>query len=198
MKIIVALALVAFCIFTFFFNTMTIFIIGSFWFWTLVIATICVMIYTEEMDDSNAGVYSVLELALFFGILYWFGAKEFVVNIFSYILHNPFQTLGWILAYAICGVIYGTYRWYDYCIELKNRHIKYQTYDLTSKGIIALTPQILDNKSRFMRWMWFWPVLGIWTLLHDPLQKLYTAIFNFVSSYLQKIADKIFSSIPAK
>jgi hypothetical protein len=41
-----------------------------------------------------------------------------------------------------------------------------------------------------MTWMSFWPMSLLWTLLNDPIRKLFTEIYTRISGTLQKIADR--------
>lgn len=53
-------------------------------------------------------------------------------------------------------------------------------------------PQAGENKGRIMLWMTYWPVSAVWTLVDDPVRRLFLAIWEWLSGTFQRISDRAF------
>ena len=58
-----------------------------------------------------------------------------------------------------------------------------------------LPPQVKDNKTRIIRWMSFWPVVLLWTVMRDSLTQAWQFIYDTTYHWLQQIADRMFSGV---
>lgn len=58
-------------------------------------------------------------------------------------------------------------------------------------------PQVRDYKYNILRWVGYWPVSVIWTLISDFVRRISKAIYNVIQSWLQAISDKMFADIKA-
>jgi hypothetical protein len=59
----------------------------------------------------------------------------------------------------------------------------------------GLAPLARTNKSRIMMWMGYWPFSALWTMIDEPIKKAFRAIYNYISSTLQRISDDAFANI---
>jgi hypothetical protein len=91
------------------------------------------------------------------------------------------------MAYLALGTGWAVIKWWSY-VRKQLRNWKPRNY-----GTGATEPQrilVKEHKSRIMTWMSFWPMSLLWTLLNDPIRKLFTEIYTRISGTLQKIADR--------
>lgn len=59
----------------------------------------------------------------------------------------------------------------------------------------ALVPSPRDHKARIMIWMAWWPWSMLWTLLNDPIKRLFRAIYRALLTRLQKISERAFRRV---
>jgi len=55
-------------------------------------------------------------------------------------------------------------------------------------------PEAKKFKRRIMIWMVHWPWSCIWTIINDPIKKLFKYIFRKLQAFYQRIADKAYCS----
>ena len=58
-------------------------------------------------------------------------------------------------------------------------------------------PQVQDYKYDILRWLGYWPINLIWTLINDFVKRVSKTIYNMISGMLQSISDKVFSDVRA-
>jgi hypothetical protein len=76
--------------------------------------------------------------------------------------------------------------------------VKQYEKDYYNKNRRITKPLALDNKSRILSWMTYWPWSALWTLLNDPVRRLMRRIYYRIKGILQGISDKIFKDIDAE
>lgn len=60
---------------------------------------------------------------------------------------------------------------------------------------VSLIPSATEYKAKIVGWMVFWPWSAMWTLLNDPLRRIFNHIFKVLKSTYQKISEKVFGNI---
>lgn len=73
-------------------------------------------------------------------------------------------------------------------------------YSATSYGSMRLErlrkrPSVRANKSRILIWMMFWPWSATWTIINDPVKKLFKEIFNCIKSVYESVANSVYKDI---
>ena len=63
------------------------------------------------------------------------------------------------------------------------------------KEKLSSPPQVADNKAQIIRWMTFWPISGLWTLINDPIRQAFIKIYDRISGRLQRMSDRIFDDM---
>ena len=58
-----------------------------------------------------------------------------------------------------------------------------------------LTPRVRDNKRRILTWMAYWPWSMFWTVLNDPVKRLFKYIYAKMKAVYQKIVDRVFKGV---
>jgi hypothetical protein len=60
---------------------------------------------------------------------------------------------------------------------------------------ILAVPQAKNEKARITRWMSFWPMSALWTLINDPIRRAFEEIYHLISKALQEISDAAFADV---
>lgn len=135
------------------------------------------------------------------------------VDVLGYIKNNPLSLLKWSGIYLTVGVVWGTFKWWlfahkqlDVLKELKAQFLTSHKIsgdkipdDLKKEWLnktdhlYDLPPKVQRHKSRIIRWMAYWPTNVLWTVMDDFLRRIYTVIYNKISSTLQKISNSVFA-----
>lgn len=58
-----------------------------------------------------------------------------------------------------------------------------------------LTPRVRNNKRRILTWMVYWPWSMFWTVLNDPVKRLFKYIYAKMKAVYQKIVDRAFKGV---
>ncbi len=62
-----------------------------------------------------------------------------------------------------------------------------------SSGIsTAIIPNVRENKAAIIRWMTYWPFSLVYTLLNDPVRRLFEFLYEQIGTKLQTIANHAF------
>lgn len=57
-------------------------------------------------------------------------------------------------------------------------------------------PQASAHKGLIMTWMSYWPWSAAWTLVNDPVRRMFRAIYHEIAGQLQRIADRAWKGVP--
>ena len=166
---------------------------GTVWFWIFV--TFVGIVFTSyiftENGTSATWVFIISGLVYFFG-----GGKEVILSLLDMILSNPGKILGYTAAYLGLGLIYSFWKWTRFCIEKRDRDIKYAQKYNTDKSIQRLYAK--DHKGDIIRWVSYWPLSFILTLLDDPLRKLINRIVSMFDGVYDKLSESVYRDVVTK
>ena len=84
------------------------FVVGGFWFWLLIIATIGLIYY---FIDQESGIGATTTLAIMGVVLWLFGN----FNVFHWMAHHPLLTCLGAVAYFVVGFGWMLFKWELYC-----------------------------------------------------------------------------------
>jgi len=194
------------------------FVIGTFWFWALIIAELVLLFVFIENEN---GVEATVSLVIFAACLQWLGN----VDLIGYVLSNPLSILAVVAAYFVIGSVWGIIKWWVFCRDRLEEYQDARENFLRSHGAdpslktmpenlraawkkwlddhrnydqgrtLDEAPRASKNKSRIMRWMSFWPVSMIWSLINDFVKRIFKTIYQKIAGFLQRISDNMFGSI---
>ena len=103
--------------------------------------------------------------------------------------------LGFI-SYFIVGAIWTVTKWYFFLLKEKDKCLeKNKDRDNWHQWATIDPPKVSDHKSNIMLWMSYWPISAIWTIINDPIKKLFTLIFNKIKNGMQAMSDNIFAPL---
>lgn len=184
-------------------------------FWPLTVVALIIILACEETERdflAFATLCAYLFVAWKFMGLDWIG----------YAREHTGQMLLIILGYFVAGLIWAVVKWVLYVIKMRSLYRELKCNFLKQKkvegeeipaeykdawkdffersksrgyreeSIPATAPRISDHKARFARWMTYWPMSMIWTVLADLVKDLFNAIFEAVKGGMQSISDKIY------
>ena len=163
----------------------TFLLFGTLWFWLAIIITVIGITACTEFDDNQkCSSLWVIVLGL---ALYFCGNSVFFNDLGAWIINNPIIFIGWIAVYFLSGVVWSFFKWGFYLRRIREQLIKDKSKFPNSFAFNRLEYTVSNNKERILHWMIYWPLSGIWTLINDPVNK----IFEFFLSKISKIYDKM-------
>ena len=60
-----------------------------------------------------------------------------------------------------------------------------------------ITPKASDYKSDIIFWISYWPISGLWSLLHDFVERMINEIYNYFKSVYDSITTRMFQGVAA-
>lgn len=172
---------------------------GTVWFWTLLILSI---ILITAFVENERGVGAFICLVLTIGIL------SISFPLIREVLHHPGKTLLYVLAYFVAGTIWGVVKWFLYVRKQLEAYQERKANTMNARGIKEMTPalavelrsyasvpQVRENKSKVMFWMTYWPFSGLWTLINDPVRRIFKFIYTSIQEWLQGISNRAFKGV---
>ncbi len=62
----------------------------------------------------------------------------------------------------------------------------------SSSDATIIIPDVTENKAAIIRWMTYWPFSMLYTLLNDPVRRLFERVYESVGVWLQGMAERAF------
>lgn len=173
-------------------------------FWFLIVIIGCFVIWSIEKDSWGGATASTLIGAM---LLWYFSGMP---NPFP-LLYDHWQTyVAFVVLYIVIGAVWGVAKWWFF---LQNAADEYearrgplqaewngfsedrksrQPYVAWLQTYYGFPPSIAKHKGDFTTWMVWWPFSAIWTLLNDPLKRLYRAIYQYLAKMLSDMSTAVF------
>lgn len=60
---------------------------------------------------------------------------------------------------------------------------------------VEFRPKARNHKARIIDWMMLWPFNGLWTMLNDPVRRLFRHVYYQIADVLQGISDRAFADV---
>lgn len=187
------------------FELQAFFVFGTIAFWALAIAAVITMVSLIEYERESTATITLL---VFLFALQFFGN----IKVFTMIFQRPYLLAPFLFVYFICGLIWAGGKIYldgrekhEKCEELMVGFLTARKIDPSTKPMPdylraewavhlyehGLPERFLirNYKNRILFWMMHWPWHFGWSLLKDPVRRLFEALYRLTADYLQKIAD---------
>ena len=185
------------------------FALGTVGFWILIAVVCGLLIWAVEYEKPG---WATLSLAATFGLLGWLG--DF--NVLTATRDHPLIALGCIGGYILLGTAYSFVKWWRFLKARRAEYLDAKAQFLESRNVagdaipdqyleqwkndrrsveLGTAPKARDHKARILTWMIYWPWSGLWTLINDPIKKLFKAIYRELQAQYQKIADSVFADV---
>jgi len=157
----------------------TIFVVGTFWFWLLLVAAVILLIIALEND---AFWKATLVVAVTITVLIFMGAGKELGSVGSAIWHNPGTSVLCVLGYLLVGSGWSVYKWIrflkEYARNISETDGKIREYEL--KGLVK------NNKTKLINWMTYWPFSMLWAALSDPFHEIYIRLTGLYDRLAKK------------
>ncbi|HTM68611.1 MAG TPA: hypothetical protein VL426_04885 [Candidatus Binatia bacterium] len=201
---------------------LTLFAVGTFWFWALLAIHFCVLLALIEYEKVGWATFSLIAT---FAVLHFFG--DF--NVVSAAIHNPITALIVAAGYFAAGTAWSVIKWWFYVRNCREDYDKKKAAFLERNGVEGaaipdalkgkwkeelegdyryggrgsrrasfaggIIPKAGDHKGRIMTWMCYWPWSMVWTLINDPVKRLFKQIYLQIQGLLQSISNRAFRGV---
>lgn len=167
---------------------MTLLTFGTIWFWLIILVA---AVYITGLTEDEDGVFANLVFIVTCLLLYFLGNAEFFKSIGNYIVENPNKVFFILLGYLILGTIWSVFKWFFYLRNIRDENIGKRKIDLSN--YTAST-----HKSMIIHWMLYFPLSATWTLINDPVKKLFELILEQFGGIYDNIAKKILGDLENK
>ena len=192
------------------------FVVGGWWFFALCGLAVVLLFLAVETDSP---FWAALTLGGYFAALALLG--DF--NVLDWLQAHPWKALTYAGAFFGIGTVWSVAKWWFYVRERRDdynqkklkfikRHNlglkvtdaipedKLLEYDgwIGSMRIGVARPDPSAHKSRIMTWMVYWPWSMLWTLINDPIKKLFKAIYARIEGVYERISDRLFGDVDAE
>ena len=172
---------------------------GTFWFWLMAVIVFFAITALVEIDEGNGWGAFFVSFA-FVALLYFFGSKEPIESMLSYVVNNPFPTLMIVGLFFLFGAAWSIAKWFFFLkAERKKQwedHVEYNKHALEDRKREwkPNVPTARRNKSLILMWISWWPFSMVWTLLDNPLRKAFNAIYDNLEQTYDRMAERIMKS----
>lgn len=164
------------------------------WFWILFGVWCLVLFVSVELDKPGHATLATLIFVTLFG---FFGVLPGGGSLLAFLAASPGYIALGAVGFFVCGTIWAVVKWWFYVRNLaEKRREQIEKQGKNAKGFGTIRkPLARENKSRIMTWMCFWPFSFIWTMINDPVRRVFQAIYRQIRESLQAIADKAFEGL---
>jgi hypothetical protein len=189
-------------------NLLALFTFAGIGFWLFIAAFVILEIIALEYESAT---YATLVLIFSATILAFLSHT----NPLTWSAQHPLMLVGAVLSYFVGGTVWSIAKWYFYVkgksvqvrtivaqylaearvgtvAELNDMRRGVLTTQIKQTGLTTTAPQVTKHKALILLWMTYWPVSMVWTLINDPVKKVFTAIYIRIGTFMQSISDRIF------
>jgi hypothetical protein len=179
----------------------TLLAIGSIGFWiALILASIVITVLIENAESGGSSATFVCVLTLV--LLYVFGAGQDIRDLWTFIVTNPLVVGLAVFAYVVFGAFWSIAKWYFFVIGVRNEfldnrklyHGDERNNKLTQEELESKIPSARNNKARITSWMFYWPFSALFTLVNEPIKKVFNTIYRRFTASYDRISKKVFMS----
>lgn len=198
-----------------------IFVVGSFWFWTLIVAEVVLLFLFTEYEN---GIGASLSLFAFGAALQLCGN----VNLLSYVFYNWIYLIPILAAYLLLGAGWGIFKWRNLVVNRLHEYFNLFAEFLRKKGLpsditvlpvsyrvewkqciertrdystgqtVADVPLARQHKARIIRWMSLWIFSATLYVFKDMVREVFQWMYAKLANFLQRLADNIYATANVK
>jgi len=187
----------------------------SIWLLVMLVADLAILMWCTETDSPFIGLFTVAVSA---ALARW----VFGIPIISWVMANPLLLAGCAALYFVTGVAWTYPKWWFFVRNIRDRYLDHMRSWLRGKGVedwdsAMSVPNELKNqwfnnrhnaewlrmfpvrarnyKSKIMTWMAWWPASMVWTLINDPIRKIYRYAWEVLRSTFDRVANSAMSGV---
>jgi hypothetical protein len=126
------------------------------------------------------------------GLLYFFGGRDVLINIWEQLTTNTGVILSYVGIYISIGIVWSFVKWYFFLLKKRDRLKELLVY---SPDMRISIPSAAEYKGRIISWMTYWPFSGVWTIINDPIKRLFKYIYGRFNNLYQAMSNNMFSEL---
>jgi len=188
----------------------SVFLVGSFWFWTLLVASFILVVFMAEVWDAPFWAAATVIATLV--------ALDLLgdAGLWSWVLANPLLIGAGAGVYVVGGTLWSFVKWYIFVRKRREGYLDQRAqfmvdHKLEEKDKIPPTllrkwqsqlsysnremPSARKEKSRILRWMVYWPWSVIYSLFADLVREVFLIIYARMATTFQRISESIYGDI---
>lgn len=153
----------------------------DFLFWLPALLWVAVML---GMMDFDSGKGATVATAAFAGAMYFLGEW----NPFPYLHSHLWDVVAYVASYVAIGAMWSLAKWVLYSMG--------QLREYKRRGFGSAKdyrPIAAKHKADILVWMSWWPFSMTWTLLDDPLRRLFLVVYELMAGLFQRVSDRIWA-----
>lgn len=166
-------------------------------FWALFVITCVLATFFEERGKTFFTFLSIFNFIIL---------TRLYIPIDHTTVSHPARVLLDVLGYFVIGTVWGVLKWYFFLRGMLDK-FKEAKADFLRKGGgtqqsflfyleqsgIEHNPQVNRHKGDILHWMTFWPFSFVWTMISDPITKIFRRIYAAIADTLQALSDRMFA-----
>ena len=190
---------------------------GTIWFWLATIIPFLLLILFVETESAGAAIATII---VTFAAFLLFGNKGIITWISENPITILQYAGGYIAAGIVWGFVkwfFYVLRTRDRYEKFRKNWIS-ENGDIDSRSYIdkndsrskaptthreqfqkeahrfgVLPPKADYNKGRIIFWMTYWPASAVWTIINDPITRMWKVIYNRIGSIFEHMSSSMFS-----
>lgn len=180
-------------------------------FWAIIGIETILLLYWIDREYSGLATGSILVV----GALMQWVCK---IDIIGYVALNPVIVAYAIGGYFLLGTIWAVIKWWFFVKAERRKYDEFKASFLRKHSVenftipdelkeefkrdlqnryyedkIEVRPQVGNHKARIYLWMAYFPWSCVWTLINDPVRRVFTEIYAQIKATLQRISDHIWA-----
>ena len=167
----------------------TLFMMGTLWFWLLLIASV---IAITALIENELNIVADIVFVATMVALYKLGCCQQMSNIGNWIAQHWFYSILIFLGYLIAGTGYSLIKWAIFLSDGRAKLIKTKSSFYSDHWTPA------NHKTKITHWMIYWPISGLWTIMSNPVKKAFDRIFDKLEFFYQNISNRIMKDLVEK
>lgn len=166
--------------------------------WSFIIGGFFLLAFVNVLENDEVNGWA---LSLILGVYvignYFFGNKDFFINVLIWAKNNPFDTILYFIGYFMMGLIWSIARWYYYVSDrLEQQKYEFDNrYSKTEKDkFVPSLPSYSENKDLIALWISYWPFSILWNSTYKFFRRISIWIRNRFEKVYNSISDSLFKS----
>lgn len=182
--------------------------VGTFGFWALITVVSVLLILCTEFEKHALATFLLLATVALLGL---FGDFTYL----KWCTESPLRSVSTIAGYIAVGVAWSFGKWWFFVTNLRreyndartafleHHHASDMTEDLlrfwqNSDGRFQgphFPPSARHHRARIIAWMCYWPWSCAWTIVNDPIRRLFREIYERMRQLYERIAQRAFADV---
>ena len=166
--------------------------------WSFIIGGIVIVSILSMLEDEDVNGWLLgLVIGVYLVLNYFFGNKDFFIDLLSWVKHNPVDVFMYVIGYFLLGVFWSIARWYFYVSDDLEKQ-KYNFDNLCGKTendkFAPTLPSYSKNKDLIALWISYWPFSIIWNLTYKFFRRITILIRNKFEKVYTSISESLLNS----